>query len=134
MLRVVVDTNTIISALVFGGNPGKILALANHGYLEIFLSPFILNETKRVLGRKFRWHAQKIEAAIRLLEEISTMVHPTNRVTAIREKESDNRILEAAQEARADFLVTGDTKHLQPHGEWQGTKIVSARGLLQFLG
>ena len=134
MLRVVVDTNTIVSALIFEGNPGRILALANQRHIALFTSPFILNETKRVLARKFDWHLHAIEEAIRLLKEIATVVHPTDKITTIKEKESDNRILEAAREAQADFLVTGDTKHLQPLGEWQGTKIVSAREFLELLG
>lgn len=133
MLKVLVDTNTIVSALIFDGNPGRILALANQGRIALFISPFILDETKRVLGRKFHWHVRRIEEVTQLLNEIATVVHPTDRVTIIKAKESDNRILEAAQEIQADFLVTGDTKHLQPLGEWQGTKIVSAREFLEFL-
>ncbi len=83
MLRVVLDTNTIVSALVFKGNPGEILTLANQGHLALFTSPFIINETQRVLARKFRWPPSRIGEATQLLNEIAVVVHPTVKVAVI---------------------------------------------------
>jgi putative PIN family toxin of toxin-antitoxin system len=73
MLRVVIDTNVIISALNFGGNPKAILALARRRHIRNTTSPFIINEIERVLTRKFGWQIdvtrlwEKICASARIL-------------------------------------------------------------------
>ena len=52
-MRVVLDTNVIVSGLNFPGNERLVLELALRGRFELCLSPFILEEVAGVLGRKF---------------------------------------------------------------------------------
>ena len=59
-MRVVLDTNVIVSGLNFPGNERRILDLALRGRFELFLSPFILEEVASVLGRKFDWTEETI--------------------------------------------------------------------------
>jgi len=132
MLKVVVDTNVLISALIFGGNPDEVLKLARFGEVELYLSEFILQETTRVLRTKFHWSKEETGEAIDFLRTFSTIVTPQEILTVIRGDESDNRILECAQEAMADFLVTGDTRHLQPLKQYGNIKIVSPSAFLRF--
>ena len=54
-MRVVLDTNVIVSGLNFPGNERIVLDLARRGRFELCLSPFILEEVSGVLGRKFGW-------------------------------------------------------------------------------
>ncbi|MYJ79471.1 MAG: PIN domain-containing protein, partial [Caldilineaceae bacterium SB0670_bin_27] len=54
-MRVVLDTNIFISGLNFSGNERLVLELARRGRFELYLSPFILQETVGVLTRKFGW-------------------------------------------------------------------------------
>lgn len=131
MFKVVADTNIIVSAIIFGGKPDKIMALANQGEIKLFLSPFILKETQKVLRDKFDWNLPKIKELVLSLEVVATIIQPKQKVSFIKEKESDNRILEIAQEVQVDFLITGDTKHLLPLKEWRGVKIVSVQEFLQ---
>jgi len=114
MIKVVIDTNVIISALNFGGKPDKILQLANEGKFKFFISPFILEEVSSVLIKQFNWSEIKVKSAIEMIKEISTIGQPTKKLSVIKEKDSDNRILECAIAAKAHFLITGDTKHILP--------------------
>jgi putative PIN family toxin of toxin-antitoxin system len=133
MPKVVLDTNVLVSALHFGGRPRELLDIARHGQFEIFLSPFILNETERVLREKFHWEPKLLKLALSKIRSVATMVEPQETVTVIKAKITDNRILECALAADADFLVTGDTKHILPLREFRGTRIVRPAELLSVL-
>jgi predicted nucleic acid-binding protein len=61
------------------------------------------------------------------------LVHPKNKVSVIKEKDDDNRILECAIEGRAQYLISGDRKHLLPVKEYQGIKILSPTEFLRLL-
>lgn len=125
MLKVVLDTNVIVSALHFGGKPDKVLSLANEGAIELLISPFILDEVARVLRRQFQWAKPETKDALAAIQEIATLIQPTHRLSIIKEKDSDNRILECAVSGRANFIVSGDTKHILPLKEHEGVKILS---------
>ena len=72
-MRVVLDTNVIISALNFSGNERLALELALRGRFELVLSWFILEEVAGVLTRKFGWDAERTAQAIRTLENAATI-------------------------------------------------------------
>jgi len=133
--KVLLDTNVIISALYLGGKPLKILELGKSGELEIWLSPFILEEIQRVLSEKLNWETKRIRTTLVYLESFTKLVQPRISLNVIKGKEADNRILEAAVECKADFLVTGDSRHLQPLQSYKGIKILSPSDFLaQFAG
>jgi len=132
-MRVVLDTNVIVSALNFPGNERRDLDLARRGRYELYLSPFILQEVSGVLVRKFRWDQERTSQAISMLSAVATIVDPQPRPSVIHRNEADNRILECAVEASADYLVTGDRQHLLPLGEHLGTKIVNSVQFLSIL-
>ena len=133
-MKVVLDTNVIVSGLNFPGNERQILDLARGSGYDLYLSPFILAEVAGVLVRKFRWDETFASQAVDLLKASATMVEPRQRqITAVQGNEADNLVLACAVEASADYLVTGDRRHLLPLGEYQGTAIVdSARFLSVF--
>lgn len=124
MIRVVLDSNVIISALHFGGNPEKILNLANEGVIELIISPFILEEVTINLRKHFSWEEPKIKDALALMKEIATIVNPIHTISVIKAKDSDNRILECAVCGKADFLVSGDTKHITPLKQYMNITIL----------
>lgn len=130
-MRIVCDTNIFISALRFGGNLDKIIELAREGAIELITSPFILHEFERVLMQKFHYKKEEAKSFRKSIEKICLLVNPTTRVSIIKEKENDNRILECALEAKVDYIVTGDTKHILPLKNFQGIKIVTAAQFLE---
>lgn len=126
VLRAVYDTNVVVSGtLTAGGPPAYLLALAmTRQRVRLFISPPIFEEYREVLKRpKFPFDPEDVDTFLKSLQRAAVMVHPTRRVTAASH-EPDNRFLECAQTARADYLVTGNKRHF-PFPAFDGTKIVS---------
>jgi uncharacterized protein len=121
----VYDTNVIVSAVLKPGSiPASLVALAMNGSVRLFLSPEILAEYREVLKRpRFGFKPDTVATFLRDLERAVVMVSPAKRVTHVLD-EADNRFLECAEEARANYLVTGNRKHF-PFPEFAGAKIVS---------
>ena len=133
-MRVVLDTNVIVSGLNFPGNERLVLDLALRGRFELYLSPFILREVAGVLGRKFDWTEERSSQAIRALRDGATIIEPPRLPDVFEGDHADNRILECAVEASADYLVTGDRRHLLPLEEHNGARILNAPRFLSALG
>ena len=125
-MRVVLDTNVIISGLNFPGNERLVLELALRGRFDLCLSPFILDEVAGVLTHKFGWSEERSSQAVRTLQEAAIIIEPQQRPPVIQDSQADNRVLECAAQAPADYLVTGDRRHLLPIGEHSGVKILNA--------
>jgi putative PIN family toxin of toxin-antitoxin system len=131
MLRVVIDTNVIVSALHFGGNPAAVLDLVRRGKVRLLLSPFILEEVSTVLGRKFRWETRRIQEVLSQLKRHAEIIIPRERLAVIRDKDDDNRILECAVEGKAAYLVSGDKRHLLPLRQYRHVRILSPAEFLE---
>ena len=129
--KVVLDTNVIISGLNFRGNPREILDLIREEQIELYLSPFILEEVRGVLKEKFSWDEERIQTAIEKLK--AALVEPEENISAIKKDEDDNRILECGVEGKAQYIVSGDKRHLLPLGEYQGIKILSPAEFLKLI-
>jgi predicted nucleic acid-binding protein len=109
-----------------GSIAASLVALTIGKGLRLFLSPAILEGYTEGFP-KFGSDPHAIEAFLRELKRAPTMVHPTQRITNAPD-EPDNRFLECAQAARADYLVTGNTKHF-PLPAFEGTRIVTPAAL-----
>ena len=132
MLKVVLDTNVIVSGLNFPtSNPAKILLLVASGEVTNFTSRHIVNETSRILANKFFWTREEAQAAEVWLKTFSKSVNPKNRISVIDDV-PDNRILECALEGRADFIISGD-HHLTDLTNYQGIKIVAPSTFLALI-
>lgn len=133
-MRIVLDTNVLISALAFpGSKPDQVLDSVRRGQVDLFISPFILSELERVLREKFRFGKRETRARVNAIRSIAHLVQPIERVTAITANDDDNRILECALAAEAEFLVTGDREHLLPLETYREVKIVSPAHFLALL-
>ncbi len=132
-MRVVLDTNVIVSGLNFPGNERLVLELALRGRFELYVSTFILEEAAGVLGRKFDWDAERSSQALSALGNAATVIYPRRLPEVIEAGHADNRILECAVEASADYLVTSDRRHLLPLGTHEGVRILNAPRFLSAL-
>jgi putative PIN family toxin of toxin-antitoxin system len=133
MIRVVADTNVYVSAIVFGGTCEAILALARAGVVDLYLSPAIQRELRAVLTHTFGWTQSQVREALAEIRALASLVRPSVRLSGVLPHDQDHRILECALTAQADFLVTGDKKHLQPLKIFRGIRIVSPREFLDLL-
>ncbi|MBU4293953.1 MAG: putative toxin-antitoxin system toxin component, PIN family [Actinobacteria bacterium] len=123
MLRIVFDSNVYISALLFNGIPGKILDIALKNEIILITSDEIVTETVRILREKFKWPEHNIDKFVRWLSDISENLRPAIKLNIIKERESDNRVLECAVSGDAGLIVSGD-KHLLKLKKYKNIPIV----------
>lgn len=130
-LKVVIDTNVFISAFVFGGKPLEIIKLLLKDKIELYISPFSINELIKILREKFDWEEDKIDKVLDILKLKAIEIYPKIKVSLIKEKKDDNNILECALEGRVDYIISGDKRHILPLKEFEGIKIVSVNEFLE---
>jgi putative PIN family toxin of toxin-antitoxin system len=130
-IRVVLDTNVVVSAhLNSEGYERSVLDLALSGKLRMVVSEAILQEYESVLRRpKFRLKPLQVARSLRLLRSAARVVAPYGQLNVARDA-GDNRFLECAEAAKADYLVTGNKRHFPK--QWRQTLIVNARELLEW--
>jgi putative PIN family toxin of toxin-antitoxin system len=133
ILRAVYDTNVIVSAALKPGSvPATLVAQALEQRLQLYLSPPVLSGYREVLLRpKFGFDARQIEAFLDDLGRAAVLVEPAMRITAASDPQ-DNRFLECACEAQADYLVTGNTRHF-PTPAFEGTRILEPAAFARVL-
>ena len=124
-VRVVADTNVLISALLFGGLPEQILLAGLRGDIQLLTSIPLLEELENVLMRKFRFDPKFAKDSCDFIRDVAERVEVISHLNVIKNPEGDNRLLECAVDGKADFVVSGDTKHILPLREYEGIKILS---------
>jgi uncharacterized protein len=132
MIRVVLDANIIVSALLQPlGPPAQVLVLVLGDSVQLCVSGAIYAEYEEVIRRP---RLQRTEAVVtstlQLIRDKALWVRPTELVRICRDPD-DDMFLECATTAHADYLVTGNLKHFP--ALWRDTKIVSPRSLLDRL-
>ena len=105
-MRIVFDTNLLISAVFFGGRPLELLNLVKNGQIAVIVTPDILSEYKRSLFNFSKdeaiaaeWHSY--------FKEFGTLVQVARKFDLCRDAD-DNKFLDAAHAGKADFIVSGD--------------------------
>ena len=132
MEKIVCDTNILISALIFpGGKPDQVIKLAQIGKVKLFISPPILLEFRKVVANKFKLSERKIIELVDTITSFATIVKPKKKISVIKQKEDDNRILECALEGECDYIISGDEHHILPLREYKGMKILRASEFLK---
>ena len=128
MIRVVLDTNVVVSSLLSTGSPKAILNLALNRKFGLYASEPVLEEYARVLSYA-RLHIEPRHArrAMAEIRKAAELVLPQVVVTEASHDE-DNRFLECAQAGKAHYLVTGNVRHFPK--AWKYTKILPPREFL----
>lgn len=132
-MKVVADTNVLISGLLWNGKESDILKLIKLGELTNFISPQIIMELQNVLSRKkFRLTEKEINAAMGEILSMSKIIDPKMKINAVKDDPDDNIILECAVEGKADCIISGD-EHLLNMGEYHEIPIMPARDILKII-
>lgn len=131
-IRAVLDTNALVSALLFGGGPGRLVALWERGRILPLISKDVLLEYVRVLGYpKFGLDTEDIRG---LIEEhvlpYAEMVTVDRVSEVVPEDPADDKFLALALAGGAGFLISGD-KHLLALKKYRSVEIVSPRQFLE---
>jgi putative PIN family toxin of toxin-antitoxin system len=138
MMRVVLDTNVVVSALIWGGTPYKLLQAATNGDIELFTSPALMTELRGVLARehlasRLLVQASSVAQAIALYGELAVSVSPLSTPRAVPSDPDDDQVIAVALAARADFIVSGDAD-LLTLGSYAGIGILSAAQAVRCIG
>jgi putative PIN family toxin of toxin-antitoxin system len=129
-MNVVLDTNVLVSVAINPkGPPSDIIKAWKAGRFSWVTSLPLLEELGRVLSsrrleRYLVWSSQEVKEFVGLAAEVATVVEPRRTIDVIAEDSADNLVLEAAAEAEADCIVSGDS-HLLSLGEFEGIPILS---------
>ncbi len=128
-MRVVFDTNILISAFVLPGGQGQeALERIAEGVDHLVISKPLLHELLEVLGRKFSRDREALSRVAVFLADLGEMIHPRSKVR-ILDDEADNRILECAIAGHAEVIVTGDRAMLK-HRRYRNIEIISLKSYL----
>lgn len=128
--RVVLDTNIFISAILYGGNPRKVVNLAVTEAIEVYISLELLEELGRVLKGKFTLSSFEIDTIISEIKDFTEITIPQVRFRVVKKDPSDNKVLECAVAAKANLIVSGD-KHLLNLAKFRSIKIVNPAEFLR---
>ena len=131
MMRVVIDTNVLISSTFWTGSPKRLLNHVRQGRIVFLTSDFILEELKTVLVREdkpFKLTEQEARTVVDAIGELAEKVNVHHRLTVCKH-EADNRILECAAQGNVDYIITGDS-HLLEMKSFGGIQIFTVADFL----
>jgi len=135
---VVLDTNVIISALLSaGGTPAQIIDLWEAGTIDVATSAPLLDELKRALDYKqvkkyLKLAPDEINTLLGRWSTLSIYVEPEVELDVVEDDPDDNRVLECAIVAEANYIISGD-KHLLDLGEYLGIEVLPPAGFIVLL-
>ena len=131
-LRLVIDTNILVSAAIKpDGLQRTVLLLATTKPATLYISEAIFAEYREVLMRpELRIRKGLRQQLLQLIRSRSHSVKPS-RALLVTKDPDDNKFLECADAARADYLVTGNARHFPKF--WKKTKVITSREFLDIV-
>lgn len=132
MIRVVLDTNILISGLLYIGKPKKLLDLAVEGKIDVISSIGMIDEFRRVIARdKFKITKPEQEIMVNFIIRLSRIIKVRSEFKVVRDR-GDDIVVNTAFDGQAEYIVSGD-KHLLELKEFGKTKIVKASEMLALI-
>jgi putative PIN family toxin of toxin-antitoxin system len=126
VLKIVIDTNVFISAILFRGPTSRLVSLWQKNAVSVFMSSEVLKEYAKALGYpKFKLTKSEVRAILE--QELLPYVYPfkvKHSLHIITEDPSDNKFLELAVTGKAGYILSGD-KHLLDFKNFRGIKIIT---------
>lgn len=132
MIRAVLDTNVIVSALLQPiGPPARVFLLAIGGSIQLCVSGNVYAEYEEVIRRpRLRIAETVIASTLHTIREQGLWVRPVETIRACSDPD-DDIFLECAAAAQADYLVAGNLRHFP--SSWMKTRIVTSRLFLDVM-
>jgi len=128
--KIVCDTNTLVSGFLWRGNEYRLLSAILERKAILFSSPDLLSEFVRVLSyEKLRPFVSDPTDLAGKLESMAVFVRPARSVDLVKDDPNDNRVLECAEAANADYIISGDDHLLKLHA-FNGMPILTTTAFL----
>ena len=128
-MKIVFDTNVILSALITQGLSSRILDICIDKH-EIFISPWILKEVIEKLDKKFKVKNSEISKVEIFLRNVCKVIYPTAELPNVCRDKDDNNILQLADFVSADLIITGDNDLLILK-KYKEAKIINPREFMR---
>lgn len=124
-MNLVLDTNIIISAIVFGGKPRIVFELiVVNKMARGITSQALLDELIGVLKEKFKYSKNELVKIEKLVEENFVIINPKTVPNIIKKDPFDNQVLALADEAKVDYIISGDN-HLLKTRHYKNIPIIT---------
>jgi len=128
-MRVVIDTNVFISAIVFGGKPRRVINLVADDSVTLIMAEAIITEIRRIIVSKFPNFLEDLMRVEKLLEQDAEWVKLGFNTERITRDPNDDKFIETALIGSCHYMISGD-KDLLDLKEYMGIKILSPAGFL----
>ncbi len=137
-MRITADTNTVISALLWKGNPRKIFDAARDGIVELYTTADLIAELEGVLTReRFKKHLGTANVSVRELVDgyaaLSEIVEPASIEAVVLRDPDDDAVIACAVAAESEAIVSGDDDLLSL-GKYRSIRMLSATEAVAELG
>lgn len=135
-MRIVIDTNLLVSGVISAGLPRQLVDAAKAGEFELCTSEVLLAELLDVIARS-KFAARLAQAGLTpmdVVEDLRTLavvVSPITIARVVLTDPDDDHVLAAALTGAADLIASGDKRDLLPLGSYQGIPIITAREALE---
>ena len=132
-MRVVLDTNVLMSGLLFGGVPGRVVEAWRRGRIEVVLTATVLTEYERVAETlSKRYPEVAINAILQILASLAIRVDDRDLPEPVCADPDDDKFLACALSGHARLVVSGD-KALVATSGYRGIKVVNPRSFMYSL-
>ena len=135
MLKIVADTNVLISSLIRKGRPHELILRIDGIETRLISSNVLMNELTSVLAEEkiARYVTRRdVERFLRYVGKRTTIVKVRGNFQVVEEDPKDNIVLNTAYSGSAGYIVSGD-RHLIPLGKFKGIRIVTVSEMLDIL-
>jgi putative PIN family toxin of toxin-antitoxin system len=131
-VRIVIDTNVLISAIFWTGKPKQLLNKVRHRKVTFITSENLLAELKEVLMRKDKPFKLSDEEADRIVSAMRTLAEtvPTHSQVDVCQDERDNKVIECALDGKAECIISGDL-HLLGLESFRGVSMMTVSDFLK---
>ena len=136
-MRVVVDTNTVVSALLWRGSPYRLFQAVNDDRVSLYTSRVLLDEFEDVLSRRkfvkaIRTANETLASLIQHYQELAHLVRTRPLTVRLSRDSDDDYVIACALAAKASLIVSGD-RDLRDLGTYKGIRILNATDALRLI-
>ncbi len=129
-LKVVLDSNIYISAVLFGGKPGEVYLHGIRKSYDLFVSLLIVEEVENCLQQKFYWSKRETIVYSTQIKKIATVHEVKTLISGVCRDPKDDHILSLAVATNANYIISGD-KDLLSLTTFEDIKIINAECFLK---